>query len=137
MQVCTTEKRKEFIYFCCDPISFWKIVGAIVVNHGKTLKIFGGLKANKKFIRFFVVRAWCQVYNFIYRVKTRLHELLQQDREFTKEDREQINPGNALSINDALDFVKNPVKCCQHVQALIQKLMDIVRIKKDDPKTKG
>lgn len=71
------------------------------------------------------------------RVKTRLHELLQQDREFTKEDREQINPGNALSINDALDFVKNPVKCCQHVQALIQKLMDIVRIKKDDPKTKG
>ncbi|XP_043280971.1 inositol hexakisphosphate and diphosphoinositol-pentakisphosphate kinase 2 isoform X8 [Venturia canescens] len=69
-------------------------------------------------------------------VKTRLHELLQQDREFTKEDREQINPGNALSINDALDFVKNPVKCCQHVQALIQKLMDIVRIKKDDPKTK-
>ncbi|XP_043487039.1 inositol hexakisphosphate and diphosphoinositol-pentakisphosphate kinase 2 isoform X20 [Polistes fuscatus] len=69
-------------------------------------------------------------------VKTRLHELLQQDREFTREDREQINPGNALSINAALDFVKNPVKCCQHVHALIQKLMDIVRIKKDDPKTK-
>ncbi|XP_074107628.1 inositol hexakisphosphate and diphosphoinositol-pentakisphosphate kinase isoform X11 [Cotesia typhae] len=70
------------------------------------------------------------------RVKTKLHELLQQDREFTKEDREQINPGNAISINDALDFVKNPVRCCQHVQMLIHKLMDIVRIKKDDPKTK-
>ncbi|XP_057322788.1 inositol hexakisphosphate and diphosphoinositol-pentakisphosphate kinase 2 isoform X13 [Microplitis mediator] len=69
-------------------------------------------------------------------VKTKLHELLQQDKEFTKEDREQINPGNAISINDALDFVKNPVKCCQHVQMLIHKLMDIVRIKKDDPKTK-
>ncbi|KAK2576012.1 hypothetical protein KPH14_007366 [Odynerus spinipes] len=69
-------------------------------------------------------------------VKTRLHELLQQDREFTREDREQINPGNALSINAAMDFVKNPVKCCQHVHMLIQKLMDIVRIKKDDPKTK-
>lgn len=66
-----------------------------------------------------------------------MHELLQQDREFTREDREQINPGNALSINAAMDFVKNPVKCCQHVHALIQKLMDIVRIKKDDPKTKG
>lgn len=71
------------------------------------------------------------------RVKTRLHELLQQDREFTREDREQINPGNALSINAAMDFVKNPVRCCQHVHTLIQKLMDIVRIKKDDPKTKG
>lgn len=70
-------------------------------------------------------------------MKTRLHELLQQDKEFTREDREEINPGNALSINAALDFVKNPVKCCQHVQTLIQKLMDIVRIKKDDPKTKG
>ncbi|XP_066593032.1 inositol hexakisphosphate and diphosphoinositol-pentakisphosphate kinase 2 isoform X11 [Prorops nasuta] len=69
-------------------------------------------------------------------VKNRLHELLQQDREFTREDREQINPGNALSINAAMDFVKNPVRCCQHVHALIQKLMDIVRIKKDDPKTK-
>ncbi|XP_036144856.1 inositol hexakisphosphate and diphosphoinositol-pentakisphosphate kinase 2 isoform X18 [Monomorium pharaonis] len=69
-------------------------------------------------------------------VKTRLHELLQQDREFTREDREQINPGNALSINAALDFVKNPVRCCQHIHALIQKLLDIVRIKKEDPKTK-
>ncbi|XP_011700094.1 PREDICTED: inositol hexakisphosphate and diphosphoinositol-pentakisphosphate kinase 2 isoform X4 [Wasmannia auropunctata] len=69
-------------------------------------------------------------------VKTRLHELLQQDREFTREDREQINPGNALSINAALDCVKNPVRCCQHVHTLIQKLLDIVRIKKEDPKTK-
>ncbi|XP_033226469.1 inositol hexakisphosphate and diphosphoinositol-pentakisphosphate kinase 2 [Belonocnema kinseyi] len=69
-------------------------------------------------------------------VKTRLHELLQQDREFTREDRDEINPGNVLSINAALEFVKNPVKCCQHVQSLIQKLMDIVRIKKDDLKTK-
>ncbi|KAM0729585.1 Inositol hexakisphosphate and diphosphoinositol-pentakisphosphate kinase [Formica fusca] len=69
-------------------------------------------------------------------VKTRLHELLQQDREFTREDREQINPGNALSINAALDLVKNPVRCCQHVHILIQKLLDIVRIKKEDPKTK-
>ncbi|XP_018370345.1 PREDICTED: inositol hexakisphosphate and diphosphoinositol-pentakisphosphate kinase 2 isoform X14 [Trachymyrmex cornetzi] len=69
-------------------------------------------------------------------VKTRLHELLQQDRDFTREDREQINPGNALSINAALDCVKNPVRCCQHVHTLIQKLLDIVRIKKEDPKTK-
>ncbi|PSN31039.1 Inositol hexakisphosphate and diphosphoinositol-pentakisphosphate kinase [Blattella germanica] len=68
--------------------------------------------------------------------KSRLHELMQQDREFTAEDREKINPGNALSIATALDFVKNPVKCCEHVQDLIQRLMNIVRVKKDDPKTK-
>lgn len=70
-------------------------------------------------------------------MKNRLHEVLQQDREFTREDRELINPGNALSINAAMDFVKNPVKCCQYMHSLIQKLMDVVRIKKDDPKTKG
>jgi len=71
------------------------------------------------------------------RAKSRLHELMQQDHDFTAEDREKINPGNALSISTALDFVRNPVKCCEHVQDLIQRLMDIVRIKKDDPKTKG
>jgi hypothetical protein len=73
----------------------------------------------------------------LHRAKSRLHELMQQDSDFTAEDREKINPGNALSISTALDFVKNPVKCCERVQDLIQRLMDIVRIKKDDPKTKG
>lgn len=62
---------------------------------------------------------------------------MQQDREFTPEDRMRINPGNALSINQALDFVKNPVRCCAHVQKLIQQLIEIVQLKKDDIKTKG
>ncbi|XP_024216421.1 inositol hexakisphosphate and diphosphoinositol-pentakisphosphate kinase isoform X5 [Halyomorpha halys] len=68
--------------------------------------------------------------------KTRLHALMQQDHDFTPEERAMINPCNAISINLALDFVKNPVKCCERVQVLIQKLMNIVRLKKDDPKTK-
>lgn len=72
-----------------------------------------------------------------FRCKSRLHELMQIDREFTAEDREKINPSNSLSIDAALDFVKNPVKCCQHVHELIKSLMEIVKIKKDDPKTKG
>jgi inositol-hexakisphosphate/diphosphoinositol-pentakisphosphate 1-kinase len=66
-----------------------------------------------------------------------LHELMQQDRDFTSTDKENINPCNAISISLAMDFVKNPVKCCERVQELIQKLMAIVRNKKDDPKTKG
>ncbi|KAK6619993.1 hypothetical protein RUM44_006393 [Polyplax serrata] len=68
--------------------------------------------------------------------KSRLHELMQQDRDFTAADRELINPCNAISISLAMDFVKNPVKCCERVQELIQKLMSIVKTKKDDPKTK-
>lgn len=62
---------------------------------------------------------------------------MQIDREFTAEEREKINPGHALSIDAALDFVKNPVRCCQHVHELIKSLMEIVKIKKDDAKTKG
>lgn len=62
---------------------------------------------------------------------------MQLDRDFTPEDREKINPCNSLSISDALDFVKNPVKCCRHVHELIKNLMEIVQVKKEDLKTKG
>jgi inositol hexakisphosphate/diphosphoinositol-pentakisphosphate kinase len=70
------------------------------------------------------------------RCKARLHELMQLDRDFSQEDREKINPCNSSSITDALDFVKNPVKCCKHVHELIKSLMEIVQVKKEDPKTK-
>ncbi|KAK9729107.1 Diphosphoinositol pentakisphosphate kinase 2 N-terminal domain [Popillia japonica] len=68
--------------------------------------------------------------------KSRLHELMQLDREFSADDKEKINPGNSVSIADALDFVKNPVKCCKYVHDLIKSLMEIVKQKKEDPKTK-
>ncbi|XP_071447220.1 inositol hexakisphosphate and diphosphoinositol-pentakisphosphate kinase 2 isoform X14 [Hetaerina americana] len=68
--------------------------------------------------------------------KARLHELMQQDREFTADDRAKINPCGALSISAALDFVKNPVQCCKRVHSLIRCLVDIVHTKRDDPKTK-
>ncbi|XP_076259063.1 inositol hexakisphosphate and diphosphoinositol-pentakisphosphate kinase isoform X5 [Rhynchophorus ferrugineus] len=68
--------------------------------------------------------------------KSRLHELMQMDRDFTPADREKINPCNSVSINDALDFVKNPYKCCKHVHDLIKSLMEIVQVKKEDGKTK-
>lgn len=73
----------------------------------------------------------------LFSAKTRLHMLMQQDRTFTPEDRAAINPCSSVSIDLALDFVKNPVKCCEKVHTLIQRLMSIVRLKRDDPKTKG
>lgn len=62
---------------------------------------------------------------------------MQLDRDFTLEDKEKINPCNSSSIADALEFVKNPVKCCKHVHELIKNLMEIVHVKKEDQKTKG
>lgn len=61
---------------------------------------------------------------------------MQNNREFTAEDRLAINPSNSISINQAIDFVKNPVQCCTHVQQLIQTLLGIVNVKRDDPKTR-
>ncbi|XP_041977861.1 inositol hexakisphosphate and diphosphoinositol-pentakisphosphate kinase isoform X3 [Aricia agestis] len=68
--------------------------------------------------------------------KARLHEALQADHEFTAAERARINPCSSLSIAAAMDFVKNPAQCCAHVHALIQQLVHIVLLKKDDPKTK-
>lgn len=69
-------------------------------------------------------------------VKARLHSLMQQDRDFITEDKASINPCNSLSISTAMEVVRHPVQCCERVHELIRKLMNIVRIKKDDPKTK-
>ncbi|XP_074035912.1 inositol hexakisphosphate and diphosphoinositol-pentakisphosphate kinase isoform X13 [Leptinotarsa decemlineata] len=68
--------------------------------------------------------------------KARLHELMKMDRDFTQEDKEKINPCNSSSIAEAIEFVKNPVRCCKHVHELIKNLMEIVQIKKEDLKTK-
>ncbi|KAE8743135.1 hypothetical protein FOCC_FOCC011299 [Frankliniella occidentalis] len=78
----------------------------------------------------------CDSSKFQNIAKARLNELMQQDHELTPDDRAKINPCNSLSIDQALDFVKNPVACCERMQELIQKLVEIVHIKRDDPKTR-
>jgi len=62
------------------------------------------------------------------RVKAKLHERLQRDKEFTKEDEEFLNPCNKLSITTALTFVKNPVTSCHLIYSLIQELNVIIPI---------
>lgn len=61
---------------------------------------------------------------------------MQVDREFSEEDRLAINPTNSISINQAINFVKNPVQCCNHVHELIKSLLTIIGLKKDDLKTR-
>lgn len=68
--------------------------------------------------------------------KNRLHELMQLDREFSEDDRLAINPTNSISINQAINFVKNPVQCCTHVHNQIKSLLTIIGTKKDDLKTR-
>ncbi|XP_046636471.1 inositol hexakisphosphate and diphosphoinositol-pentakisphosphate kinase-like isoform X2 [Daphnia pulicaria] len=70
-------------------------------------------------------------------VKSRLQELLQMDRELTENEHREINPCGARSIEAALHVIGNPVQCCVKVYELVCKLVEIVRSKRDDPKTKN
>ncbi|RWS31190.1 inositol hexakisphosphate and diphosphoinositol-pentakisphosphate kinase-like protein, partial [Leptotrombidium deliense] len=64
-------------------------------------------------------------------VKQRLHECLQQDRDITEEDWEILNPTHARSIQNVLNFIKNPVNACQHVYELVQELNKLIKEKRD------
>ncbi|KAG7307476.1 hypothetical protein JYU34_007674 [Plutella xylostella] len=68
--------------------------------------------------------------------KSRLHEAMQVDRELTEEDKARINPCGASSVARALQLVKSPAQCCAHLHTLVQRLVNVVTHKKDEPKTK-
>lgn len=77
----------------------------------------------------------CESSKYQTLAKSKLDELLHVNRILTNEERAKINPCNSTSINQALDFVKNPFECCNHVLHLIHNLVELVDSKKDDPKT--
>ncbi|GIY22700.1 hypothetical protein CDAR_203983 [Caerostris darwini] len=76
----------------------------------------------------------CDASNYQNMVKQRLHETLQIDREFTEEDYERLNPTKARSIHNALQFIKNPVRACEHVHELLQEINQLIKRKKEDPR---
>lgn len=59
------------------------------------------------------------------------------DRELTPEEHKEINPCSARSIEAALHLIGNPVRCCLKVYELVNKLVETVRAKCEDPKTKS
>ncbi|XP_038661092.1 inositol hexakisphosphate and diphosphoinositol-pentakisphosphate kinase 2 isoform X1 [Scyliorhinus canicula] len=69
------------------------------------------------------------------RVKARLHEILQKDRDFTTDDYEKLAPTKSSSIIKSMQLIKNPVKTCDKVYALIQSLTSQIRQRMEDPKS--
>ena len=74
------------------------------------------------------------MYKFIlfspfFSVKQKLHEMLQVDKDFTPEDEERLNPCHQISISNALKFLRNPVKCCQHMFDLIHEVIKLIEVK--------
>ncbi|XP_078252538.1 inositol hexakisphosphate and diphosphoinositol-pentakisphosphate kinase 2 isoform X5 [Rhinoraja longicauda] len=69
------------------------------------------------------------------RVKARLHEILQKDRDFTLDDYEKLAPTKNSSIIKSMQLIKNPVKTCDKVYTLIQSLTSQIRQRMEDPKS--
>ncbi|KAI1905164.1 hypothetical protein AGOR_G00013320 [Albula goreensis] len=69
------------------------------------------------------------------RVKARLHEILQRDRDFTAEDYEKLAPTSSTSLVKSMQMIKNPVKTCDKVYSLIQNLTLQIRQRMEDPKS--
>ncbi|XP_033623365.1 inositol hexakisphosphate and diphosphoinositol-pentakisphosphate kinase 2 isoform X5 [Fukomys damarensis] len=69
------------------------------------------------------------------RVKARLHEILQKDRDFTPEDYEKLTPSGSISLIKSMHLIKNPVKTCDKVYSLIQSLTSQIRHRMEDPKS--
>ncbi|XP_051499602.1 inositol hexakisphosphate and diphosphoinositol-pentakisphosphate kinase 2 isoform X2 [Apus apus] len=70
-----------------------------------------------------------------HRVKARLHEILQRDREFTAEDYDKLTPSGSISLIKSMQVIKNPVKTCDKVYSLIQSLTSQIRQRMEDPKS--
>ncbi|XP_069082284.1 inositol hexakisphosphate and diphosphoinositol-pentakisphosphate kinase 2 [Pleurodeles waltl] len=73
--------------------------------------------------------------NCQHRVKARLHEILQRDRDFTPEDYEKLTPTGSMSLIKSMQIIKNPVKTCDKVYFLIQSLTSQIRQRMEDPKS--
>ncbi|KAM9330943.1 inositol hexakisphosphate and diphosphoinositol-pentakisphosphate kinase 2 [Gastrophryne carolinensis] len=69
-----------------------------------------------------------------HRVKARLHEILQRNRDFGAEDYEKLTPTGSISQVKSMHIIKNPVKTCDKVYFLIQSLTSQIRQKMEDPK---
>ncbi|XP_034712264.1 inositol hexakisphosphate and diphosphoinositol-pentakisphosphate kinase 2 isoform X9 [Etheostoma cragini] len=70
-----------------------------------------------------------------HRVKARLHEILQRDRDFTDEDFDRLAPTGSASLVNSMKIVENPVATCDQVYALIQSLTSQIRKRMEDPKS--
>ncbi|KAK2854290.1 hypothetical protein Q5P01_006951 [Channa striata] len=70
-----------------------------------------------------------------HRVKARLHDILQKDREFTEEDYDRLAPTCSTSLVSSMKLVQNPVSKCDRVYALIQSLTSQIRTRMEDPKS--
>ena len=77
------------------------------------------------------------IFEFCIRVKAKLHEMMQTDKDFIPEDEYKLNPCQQISIANSLKFIQNPVKCCIHMHYLIQEVNKIIENQRLENTCKG
>ncbi|VDO74459.1 unnamed protein product [Haemonchus placei] len=68
----------------------------------------------------------CHARDFQSELKGYLHQALQVDRDWTPEDYQALNPDGLKSINNAMEFIKNPKKMCHEIAGYVQRMCDII-----------
>ncbi|XP_041442750.1 inositol hexakisphosphate and diphosphoinositol-pentakisphosphate kinase 2 isoform X3 [Xenopus laevis] len=69
------------------------------------------------------------------KVKARLHEIMQKDKEFSEEEQEKLAPTNSKSVVNSMECIQNPVKTCDSVYSLIENLTSQIQKRLEDPKS--
>ncbi|KAK7117609.1 hypothetical protein R3I94_022989 [Phoxinus phoxinus] len=69
------------------------------------------------------------------RVKARLHEIMQKNKDFSEEDYNKLAPTGSPSLVNSMRVIVNPVKTCDHVHTLIKSLTCQICKRLEDPKS--
>ncbi|XP_051978730.1 inositol hexakisphosphate and diphosphoinositol-pentakisphosphate kinase 1-like isoform X5 [Xyrauchen texanus] len=69
------------------------------------------------------------------RVKARLHEIMQKNRDFSEEDNQKLAPTCSPSLVNSMGVISNPVRTCDKVHTLIQSLTCQICKRLEDPKS--
>ncbi|XP_077066888.1 inositol hexakisphosphate and diphosphoinositol-pentakisphosphate kinase 1 isoform X11 [Siphateles boraxobius] len=69
------------------------------------------------------------------RVKARLHEIMQKNKDFSEEDYNKLAPTGSPSLVNSMRVIANPVKTCDQVHTLIKSLTCQICKRLEDPKS--
>ncbi|XP_067236320.1 inositol hexakisphosphate and diphosphoinositol-pentakisphosphate kinase 1 isoform X12 [Chanodichthys erythropterus] len=69
------------------------------------------------------------------RVKARLHEIMQKNKDFSEEDYNKLAPTSSPSLVNSMRVIVNPVRTCDQVHTLIKSLTYQICKRLEDPKS--
>ncbi|ROL43951.1 Inositol hexakisphosphate and diphosphoinositol-pentakisphosphate kinase 1 [Anabarilius grahami] len=69
------------------------------------------------------------------RVKARLHEIMQKNKDFSEEDYNKLAPTGSPSLVNSMRVIVNPVRTCDQVHTLIKSLTYQICKRLEDPKS--